>query len=161
LAEAPDTELRVDYEEELEKSKFAKGTTKNKKEFSIKEMYQFYTNLLSADAKYMWNKIVKEQTESDLFKGLQGMSRKGPRGLLHELFHDCVMLHFLTMFPNDAAEEEKYHLSNMLKKPQFFWHTSVCTVRRAAQRLGHAATLLSQPELQSWYGTSKCSVLQG
>jgi hypothetical protein len=44
--------------------------------------------------------------------------RKGPRGLLWELFDDCVMFHLLTVFPNNAAEQEKYYLSNMLKKPQ-------------------------------------------
>ncbi len=46
------------------------------------------------------------------------MSRKGPRGLLHELFDKCVMFHLLTVFPNNAAEQEKYYLSNMLKNPQ-------------------------------------------
>jgi hypothetical protein len=66
----------------------------------------------------MWNKIVKEQTEADPFKDLLGMSRKGPRGLLRELFEDCTMFHLLTVFPNNAAEQEKYYLSNMLKKPK-------------------------------------------
>jgi hypothetical protein len=70
------------------------------------------------DAKYAWNKIVKEQTEADLFKDLQGMSRKGPRGLLHESFNNCVMFHLLTVFSNNSAEQKKYYLSNVLKKPQ-------------------------------------------
>ncbi len=65
-----------------------------------------------------WNKIVKEQTKTDPLKNLQGVSGKGPRGLLHESFDDCVMFHLLTVFPNNAAEWEKYYLSNMLKKPQ-------------------------------------------
>jgi hypothetical protein len=81
-------------------------------------MFQFYANLLSSDAKYSWNKIVREPTKADPFKDLQGMSRKGPRGLLHEPFDKCVMFHLLTVFPNNAAEQEKYYLSNMLKKPQ-------------------------------------------
>ncbi len=46
------------------------------------------------------------------------MSRKGPRGLLQEPFGDCVMFHLLTVFPNNAAKQEKYYLSNVLKKPQ-------------------------------------------
>jgi hypothetical protein len=81
-------------------------------------MSQFYANLLSVDAKYAWNKIVKEQTESDPFKDLQGVSRKGPRGLLCGSFDDCVMFHLITVFLNNAAEQEKYCLSNVLKKPQ-------------------------------------------
>jgi hypothetical protein len=64
------------------------------------------------------NKIVREQTEADPFKDLQGVSRKDPRGLSWESFDDCVMFHLLTEFPNKAAEQEKYYLSNVLKKPQ-------------------------------------------
>jgi hypothetical protein len=37
---------------------------------------------------------------------------------LRELFDDCVMFHLLTVFPNNAAVQEKYYLSNLLKKPQ-------------------------------------------
>ncbi len=66
----------------------------------------------------MWNKIVQEQTEADPYKDLKGMLRKGPRGLMRESFNDCVMFHLLTVFPNKAAEQEKYYLSNVLKKPQ-------------------------------------------
>jgi hypothetical protein len=81
-------------------------------------MFQFYANLLSLDAKYAWNKIVRKQTEADPYKDLKGVSRKAPRGLLHESFDECVMFHLLTVFPNKAAEQEKYYLSNVLKKPQ-------------------------------------------
>jgi hypothetical protein len=81
LADAPDPELRAEYQKDLEKAKEATETAKNKQEFAVKEMFQFYANFLSADAKYVWNKIVKEQTETDPFKDLQGVSRKGPRGL--------------------------------------------------------------------------------
>ncbi len=56
--------------------------------------------------------------EAGPLKELQGMSRKGPRGLTRESFNDCVMFHLLTVFLNNAAEQEKYYLSNMLKKPQ-------------------------------------------
>jgi hypothetical protein len=66
-------------------------------------MLQFYANLLSVDAKFAWNKIVKEQTETDLFKDLQGMSRKGPRGISQESLDNFIMFHLLTVFPNNAA----------------------------------------------------------
>jgi hypothetical protein len=61
LADAPDPELRAEYQTELEKAKFAAETAKNKKESAAKEIFQFYVNLLSADAKYAWNKIVKDR----------------------------------------------------------------------------------------------------
>jgi hypothetical protein len=35
-----------------------------------------------------------------------------------ELFIDCIMFHLLTAFPINAAEQEKYYISNVLKKPQ-------------------------------------------
>ncbi len=33
-------------------------------------------------------------------------------------FKDCVMFHLLTVFPNNAAEQERYYITNVLKKPQ-------------------------------------------
>jgi hypothetical protein len=98
-AEAIAPELHAECEKDLEKANFATETTKNKKESTAKQMFQFYANLLSLDAKYALNKIVKEQTETDPYKDLQGMSRKDPRGLSCESFDNCIMLHLLTMFP--------------------------------------------------------------
>jgi hypothetical protein len=49
---------------------------------------------------------------------LQGVSMERPRGILHELFNNCVMFHLLTAFPINAAEQEKYYILNVLKKPQ-------------------------------------------
>jgi hypothetical protein len=106
-------------------------------------MFQFYANLLSLDAKYAWNKIVKEQTETDLYKDLQGMSRKGPRGLSHESFDDCVMFHLLTVFPKNTAEQEKYYLFNVLKKPQ---RVGVC---QFVQRIEQPNAYIAQ--LPCWY----------
>ncbi len=74
LANASAPELCKEYQAIYNKASFAKGTTKNKKEAAATEMFQFNTNLLSLDAKYAWNKIVREQTEADPFKDLQGMS---------------------------------------------------------------------------------------
>jgi hypothetical protein len=56
--------------------------------------------------------------ETDPYKGLQGMSRKDPRGLSRESFNKCIMFHLLAVFPNNAAEQEMYYLSNVFKKPQ-------------------------------------------
>jgi hypothetical protein len=81
-------------------------------------MFTFYLNLLSPKSKYTWNKIVVEQTESNPFVNLQGVSLEGPRGMSRNSFNDCVMFHLLTAFPINAAEQEKYYISNILKKPQ-------------------------------------------
>jgi hypothetical protein len=118
LANAPAPDLCKEYKALYKKAVFAKETAKNKKEATATKMFQFYANLLSLDAKYTWNKIFREQTETDPYKDLKGMSRKGPRGLLRESFNNCVMFHLLTVFPNNAVEQEKYYFSNVLKKPQ-------------------------------------------
>jgi hypothetical protein len=82
------------------------------------EMFAFYLNLLSPESKYVWNKIVSKQPESDLFVNLQGVSLEGQRGMPCKSFNDCIMFHLLTAFPINAAEQENYYVTNLLKKPQ-------------------------------------------
>ncbi len=155
LANALAPELCKECQVIYKKASFAKETTKNKREAAATKMLHFYANLLSLDAKYTWNKIVKEQTEAEPFKDFQGMSRKGPRGLTQESFNACVMFHLLTVFPNKAAEQEKYYLSNMLKKkPQRVG------IRQFVQRVKQLNAYIAQ--LPCWYySASKCSVHRG
>jgi hypothetical protein len=120
MANAPAPELCAEYQADYNKTKSAAETAKNKHKAAATKSFQFYANLLSLNAKYSWNKIVQKQMEADPFKDLQGVSRKGPRGLLRESFNNCIVFHLLTVFPNNAAEQEKYYLSNVLKKPQRF-----------------------------------------
>ncbi len=62
--------------------------------------------------------IVSNQMESNLFVNLQGVSLENPRGISYKLFNNCVMFHLLTAYPINAAEQEKYYFTNLLKKPQ-------------------------------------------
>jgi hypothetical protein len=142
-ANASASELCKEYQALYDKASFAKETAKNKRKAAATKMFQFYANLLSLDAKYSWNKIVQEQTKADPFKDLQGMSRKGLRGLMRESFNNCVMFHLLTVFPNNAAEQEKYYLSNMLKKPQRV------SVHQFVQRIEQLNAYVAQ--LPCWY----------
>jgi hypothetical protein len=71
------------------------------------------------------------------------VSNKGPRGLLRESFHECVMFHLLTVFPNNAAEQEKYFLSNVLNKPQRVG------IRQFVQRIKQLNAYVVQ--LPCWY----------
>ncbi len=82
------------------------------------KMFWFYSNLLSPESKYSWNKIIGKQMESNPYVNLQGDSLEGPRGMSCKLFNNCVMFHLLTAFPINTAEQEKYYISNVLKKPQ-------------------------------------------
>jgi hypothetical protein len=132
LANASAPELRKEYQVVYNKASFMKKIAKNKCEAAATKMFQFCANLLSLDAKYSWNKIVREQMEADPFKDLHAMSRKGPRGLTQESFNNCIMFHLLTVFPNNAAEQEKYYLSNVLKKPQ---RVAVCQFVQCVEQL--------------------------
>ena len=118
LANTPAPELSGKYQALYNKATFAKETAKNKREAAATEMFQFYTNLLSLDAKYACNKIVREQMEADQFKDLQGMSRKGPRGLLHKSFNDCIMFHLLTMFLNTRLSKTSTTFPTCSKSPR-------------------------------------------
>jgi hypothetical protein len=82
------------------------------------QMFTFYSNPLSPESKYSWNKIVSKQTESNSFVNLQDVSLEGPRGMSCKLFNHCTMFNLLTVFPINAAEQEKYYILNVLKKPQ-------------------------------------------
>jgi hypothetical protein len=106
--------FQADLEEAKKTAKDAQGTMTT----AASEMFAFYSNLLSPESKYLWNKIVVKQMESNPFVNLQGVFLEGPRGMSHESFDDCVMFHLLTVFPINVAEQEKYFITNVLKKPQ-------------------------------------------
>jgi hypothetical protein len=91
----------------------------------------------------VWNEIIKEQTASDPYMDLQGVSKKGHREPLHKSFDDCMMFHLLTIFPNNAAEQVRYYMTNMLKKPQ---HISV---RQFVQHVEQLNAYVVQ--LPCWY----------
>ncbi len=113
-----DDEMKAGFLEDLEKATQSQRTAKGAMTIAANKMFTFYSNLLSLESKYAWNKIICEQTESDPYVNLQGDTLEGPRGMSRELFNDCVMFHLLTAFPINAAEQEKYYITNVLKKPQ-------------------------------------------
>ena len=110
--------MKANFSVDLEKAKQILRIAKGAMTAAAMKMFAFYSNLLSPESKYAWNKIVSEQTESDPYVNLQGDSVQGPRGMSRQSFLDCVMFHLLTAFPINAAEQEKYYITNVLKKPQ-------------------------------------------
>jgi hypothetical protein len=103
---------------DLEKAKLAQRTAKGAMDVAAGQMFSFYSSLLFPKSKYSWNKSVSEQTESNPYVNLQGDTLEGPRGMPRKSFQECGMFHLLTAFPINAAEQEKYYISNVLKKPQ-------------------------------------------
>jgi hypothetical protein len=98
--------LKASFSSDLEKAKQFQIIAKGAMTVAASKMFLFYLNLLSPENKYAWNKIVSEQTESDPYVNLQGDTLEGPRGMLCQSFHDCVMFHLLTAFPINAAEQK-------------------------------------------------------
>ncbi len=107
MADSPEPDLQAMYQLDLKKAREAAENARAKAESAAQDMFQFYANLLSVDAKYAWNKIVQEQMQSNPYTDLHVFSRKGPRGLLRKAVDDCVMFHVLTVFPNNTAEHKK------------------------------------------------------
>ncbi len=138
--------LQAEIEAELSSAQEAAAEAKGKADQAASDMFQLYANLLSVDANFAWNKIVHKQTTTDTYTDLQGCTKKGPRGLSCKSFDDCVMFHFLTVFPNNAAEQERYYIMNMLNKPQCM---SICQFVQHVEQLN---SYISQ--LPCWYYSS-------
>jgi hypothetical protein len=116
--EVPKDPMKVNFQANLEKAKKAAKDAKGVMAAAASKMFAFYSNLLSPKSKYAWNKIIVEQTESNPYVNLQGVSLEGPREMSHKLFNDCVVFHLLTVFPINKAEQEKRYITNVFKKPQ-------------------------------------------
>ncbi len=125
-------EMKAGFLEDLEKAKQAQRIAKGMMTIATNKMFAFYSNLLSLESKYAWNKIVGKQTECDPYVNLQGDSLEGPRGMSCKSFNNCMMFHLLTAFPINTAEQEKYYITNVLKKPQ---RINVCQVVRRVEQL--------------------------
>jgi hypothetical protein len=124
--------MKAGFQVDLEKAMQAQETTQGAMTTAATLMFTFYLNLLSPESKYAWNKIVIEQMEGDPYVNLQGVSLEGPRGMSCESFNDCVMFHLLTAFPINAAEQEKYYILNVIKKPQC---VNMCQFVRPVEQL--------------------------
>jgi hypothetical protein len=72
-AESPDPEMQANFLLDLKKAKEAAENAKGEMIPPANKMFQFYANLLSVEAKYTWNKIIQEQTQSDPYIDLQGV----------------------------------------------------------------------------------------
>ncbi len=117
-SKATEDSMKAGFQADLEKAMQAQETAQGAMTAAATLMFAFYLNLLSPTSKYAWNKIVNDQTEGDPYVNLQGVSLEGPRETMCDSFNDCMMFHLLTAFPINAAEQEKYHILNVLKKHQ-------------------------------------------
>jgi hypothetical protein len=145
MADASEPDGQAVYQLDLKKAKESAENARAKVESAAQDMFQFYANLLAVDAKYAWNKNIQEQTQSDPCTDLQGISKKGPRGLSRTVFDDCMMFHLLTVFFDNLTEQERYYLTNVIKKRQ---HVIVGQLVQCVKQLNsyivHSTSIITQ-----------------
>ena len=83
----------------------------------IAQVFQLYSNLLMEEARRSWCKILGEQIDVSPWHDLFGVkhAKKCYRSWCSLM--DCVTFHLLSVFRSDAAETQRFYISNGLKKP--------------------------------------------
>ncbi len=102
----------------LKDALWAENEAQEAKATAAEGFFLLYANLLSEDARFLWDNIVSSQVGAAPWTDLQGNEHKEEREKSMESFQDCITFHLLDMFPGDAAKQQCYYISNVLKKPQ-------------------------------------------
>ena len=119
-------ELRKSYSGHLEDWKKAQ----EKRIESGNSIFGLNKNLFDETALLKWNKIVQKQFCVTPWTDLNGKSHDNKaRQKTVKSFKDCAKFHMLQVFPDDAAECQKYYINNHLKKP------AKVTIRHFANRV--------------------------
>ena len=80
-------------------------------------IFALYKNLLDETTLLKWNKIVHKQIGTSPWTDLNGQSHDTIHEKMVKSFKDCVKFHLLQVFPDDAAEQQKYYINVHMKKP--------------------------------------------
>lgn len=107
-----------DLKAALKEALLEKKSAEEVKAAAAEGFFSLYANLLSEDARFRWDKIVTSQVGTAPWTDLKGNEHVEARGKSMESFQDCINFHLLDMFPSDAAERQRFYISNVLKKPQ-------------------------------------------
>ena len=119
-------DIRKDHSDHVE----AWSKALQKKREAGNAIFGLYENLLDETALLKWNKIVEKQIGVTPWTDLNGKSHDDKaRQKTVKSFKDCVKFHLLQIFPDDAAEKQKYYVNNHLKKP------AKVTIRHFADRV--------------------------
>ena len=83
-----------------------------------KKFFALYETLLGDNVRAKWKRIVSTQVGIAPWTDLYGTVHVTAREPSNTAFNDCVTFHLLSVFPNDAAERQKYYINHQLKKPR-------------------------------------------
>ena len=73
-------------------------------------MFVLYENLFCQNALSKWSTIVAQQIGANPWTDLKGNVHTASQNPSVQSFEDCVTFHLLTVFPQDAAEQERYFI---------------------------------------------------
>ncbi len=99
------------------KATTAKTRTSEALESASQAIFMQYANQLSETARRPWSTIVGEQIDCEPWVDVYGKEHPKKRPASWASFLECVQLHLQTVFRTDAAEQERFYISNGLKKP--------------------------------------------
>jgi hypothetical protein len=85
---------------------------------TLKAYELFRCFVVIGEVQTQWDKIVQEMHSKDPWIGMNGQSVKGLHALSWLSFQDCIKLHKLNIFPDDAAEKQRFYMQQTIKKPQ-------------------------------------------
>jgi len=114
----PSQSSQDDLKAELAEALLEKKAAESSLVEAAEGFFSLYANLLSEDARFRWDKIVTSQVGTAPWTDLQGNEHPDAREKCMQSFQDCMTFHLLDMFPSDAAEQQRFYISNVLKKPQ-------------------------------------------
>ncbi len=120
--------MKAGFQVDLEKAKQAQKIAKGAMTAAASVMFVFYSNLLSPESKYAWNKIISRQMESNPFVNLQGVSLEGPRRMSRESFNDCICFTFSLCFPSMQLSKKSSMSPMYLRSPSTSTYVSLYVV---------------------------------
>jgi hypothetical protein len=95
----------------------AKTRTSEAVESASQAIFMQYATQLSETARRPWSTIVGEQINCEPWVDVYGKEHPEKRPASWTSFLECIQLHLQTVFRTDAAEQERFYISNGLKKP--------------------------------------------
>ena len=90
----------------------AQAKAKSAVEHIASQIFQLYSNFLLEEYRQPWSKILAKQIDSSPWKNLWDVVHNSPRSKTWDSFQDCVTFHMLMVLGTDAAEAQRYYISN-------------------------------------------------
>jgi hypothetical protein len=120
--------MKAGFQADLEKAMKAVEDAKGAMTAASSQMFTFYSNLLSLESKYLWNKIVREQTESNLLLNLQEYNLKAQGECLASCLTIVSCFTFLLHSPSTQLSKKSTTSQMYLRSPSASTYISLYVV---------------------------------